>query len=43
MKWTIATIRSRIDHHENAKKRNDPIAAKTISEPEPLQPEPLEL
>src|ERR1035437_1049752 len=26
MKWTIATIRSRIDHHEKAKSRKDPIA-----------------
>jgi hypothetical protein len=26
MKWTIATIRSRMDHHENAKNRKDPIA-----------------
>src|SRR5258708_37613744 len=26
MKWTMATIRSAIDHQENAKKRNDPIA-----------------
>src|SRR5579872_1403557 len=25
MKWTIATIRSRMPHHEKAKKRNDPI------------------
>src|ERR1700681_1300833 len=25
MKWTMATIRSRIDHHEKAKSRNDPI------------------
>src|ERR1700692_1258867 len=26
MKWTMATIRSRMDHHEKAKSRNDPIA-----------------
>jgi hypothetical protein len=26
MKWTIATIRSRIDHHEKAKSRKDPMA-----------------
>lgn len=25
MKWTIATTRSRIPHHENAKNKNDPI------------------
>src|ERR1700746_2028316 len=26
MKWTMATIRSRMDHHEKAKKRKDCIA-----------------
>src|ERR1700723_2855917 len=33
MKWTIATIRSRIDHHEKAKSRKDPIAKSHYSMP----------
>ena len=31
MKWTRATIRSTMDHHENAKKRNDPMRNRTIA------------